>query len=258
MGVVVPGRIQSSASRIGTVIGDAFMRAFGIGAVGHVQPAIAARQVGRDAETQTLFERGIAPHLNEVFPRPLFHGVPFAVPGVPQVEVVVVGGARAGVSGSGPFEQGDQFVRVEVLRLPHRDEIFVTEFGGMAVVLQVVFIFLTTLEIQFAGVPFAHLRNRVRSPVQIDAELGVAEPLRAAIISKRLDGELEREGAFDTVPRHSPICCCQGLGDRCHKCQQPKNPGCPHGILLHFPVPVLLQAQGRADSVDLTRMLACS
>ena len=69
-----------------------------------------------------------------------------------------------------------QMVRIELIGRPDLADIFVAEFRGMAVVLDVIFVLFAALNIDIAGVPVAILGGRLRSPVRPDAELGVAEP----------------------------------------------------------------------------------
>ena len=57
---------------------------------------------------------------------------------------------------------------------------------------QVVFVLRLGLDVHVAGVPVAVFDAGLRTPVRPHAELGVAEPLRDAIVAERFGGSVER------------------------------------------------------------------
>src|SRR5918994_421766 len=85
------------------------------------------------------------------------------------------------IAAAGPLEQLGPRVRIELLRGELRDKVLVTERGGMAVGLDVVFVLRRSLAIHVVGIPGAVRTaggNRVDPPMRVDPELGVLEPLR--------------------------------------------------------------------------------
>ena len=62
----------------------------------------------------------------------------------------------------------------------------------MAVMFEVVLELAVAWPIHVPGIPITLLRYTLHDPVRPDAELGIAKPLRAAILLERFPGGLER------------------------------------------------------------------
>src|SRR5688500_17519713 len=78
-----------------------------------------------------------------------------------------------------------QRFRIELLRLPQRDDVLVTELGWMSVMLHMMGIVRMPGDIHEARVPVARTRDGLRPPVRPDTELGVAEPPRRLVSLQR-------------------------------------------------------------------------
>ncbi len=79
------------------------------------------------------------------------------------------------------------------------DEVFVTDFGGVAVVLDVVVVLVGALDVHEAGVPVAVFDGGLRSPVGPDAELGVGEPGGDAVGGEGFARALVGAGGYGEV-----------------------------------------------------------
>ena len=85
------------------------------------------------------------------------------------------------------FEQMRPRLRIELLRLEHRDEVFIPKLVLRSVGHNVVFIFLASLHIHQPRIPLAaKCRHRVNTPVNENSELRVLVPLGNLIGIERL------------------------------------------------------------------------
>jgi hypothetical protein len=139
-----------------------------------------------DAETETALAGGGGPRADDVAFGAGGSGVPARlVFGVPHVEVVVVNAHGEEIFCSGFDVEVHEVVGVPAGGFELRDEIFVADFGGMAVGFDVVVVLAGALDVHVAGVPVAVFDAGLRTPVGPDAELGVVEPGGEAIGLKR-------------------------------------------------------------------------
>ena len=77
----------------------------------------------------------------------------------------------------------NEVLGIPVLGSPLMDDILETHLGGVAVMLALEFIVRAAELIHFLGIPVAHLRLALRTPVRPDAELCIAEPFGHLIIA---------------------------------------------------------------------------
>ena len=91
------------------------------------------------------------------------------------------------IAGSGFLKERGPLLWVKALRLKHRYKILITEILLRAVFLDMMFIFLRTLFIHVARVPFvAESRHAVHAPMDKDSEFGLLVPFRHRISRERL------------------------------------------------------------------------
>ena len=83
------------ALALSAVIGRALFGTLAIRLVRHVQPAVAAGEMSGYPESQPGFQSCLAPHTDQIFLGSHVDGVPTVMLRVPQIEVVVMDGARA-------------------------------------------------------------------------------------------------------------------------------------------------------------------
>ena len=83
-------------------------------------------------------------------------------------------------------------VRIPLVALEQRDQVFVADLGWMSVGLEVVLVLRGALDIHVAREPVAILDAGLRSPVGPDTELCIAEPLRDPVGVERTARRLER------------------------------------------------------------------
>ena len=107
--------------------------------------------------------------------------------GIPAIDVVVVLRDGAKVFGSSLLVEPHQPVRIPVFAPPKRHDILVSEFGRMAIALQVILVLRVPLNVHVARVPVAHFRNRFRSPAGPESQLGIAKPFGGAISLERIE-----------------------------------------------------------------------
>src|SRR5690242_9093197 len=73
-----------------------------------------------------------------------------------------------------------------MLRLEHRDQVFVAEFVLLPVCLDVMPVFWRSLDVHHSRIPFAtESRNRIRSPMNKNPELRVLVPLGHFVVLQR-------------------------------------------------------------------------
>ena len=121
--------------------------------------------------------------------------------GVPQEKIVVVRAHADEIFRAGLFVEFHQLLRVPLLGFPQRNDVLPAVGGGMAPAGQVVFVIGRALLIHLARIPVALHRHGLRPPVRPDAELGVAEPVRAGVIGQRIPGAGERSGCDGQIQR---------------------------------------------------------
>ena len=103
-----------------------------------------------------------------------FAGAPGSDVGIPHGKAVVMLGHRAHVARTGFLEELHPVGGVEFIRLEERDEVFVTELVGRAVVLGVPF---NVGGVHPLWVPLVFVGgDGVKAPVDEDADLGLVEP----------------------------------------------------------------------------------
>ena len=144
-----------------------------------LQPRPGMRGVYADAEGQSGLLAGVAPAAGQVLLGSDVHRVPLLVGRVPQVEVVVVVAQCHEVACTHALVEADQLLGVPVLGFPVVAEVFQSECGRVAEVVDVPVVLAAALVVHEAGVPVAVLGVALRSPVCPDAELGILEPFRA-------------------------------------------------------------------------------
>ena len=107
-------------------------------------------------------------------------GAPLGIAGIPHREAVMMLGDRAGEFGARALEELRPFIGIEMFGGEHRDEVFVAEFGRVAVSLAVVLELGRALAVHIVGIPGdvgAGGRHAVDAPVGVDAKLRLAHPL---------------------------------------------------------------------------------
>jgi hypothetical protein len=82
---------------------------------------------------------------------------------------------------SGFLVEAHEIIRIEITGIPRGDNVFKAEFGGMAVVSNVVLVLFGALNVYIARIPVASLGCGLGSPVGPNAELGIAKPSRHLI-----------------------------------------------------------------------------
>ena len=125
---------------VGAIVGNAGQGAGLVRAVAVLEPGEAGSQVLGDAEPQAELLGGLLPVADDVAVRAHVHRVPLVVRRVPEVEVVVVRAHADEVAGAGLLVERHQPVGVPFLGLPERDDVLVSELGGVAVMFQVVLV----------------------------------------------------------------------------------------------------------------------
>ena len=93
--------------------------------------------------------------------------------------------------GAGFFKEGEQGIGIKVFSFPHGDEVLVAEFGGVPVGLEVVLVVFVSFYIEITRVPLALFGDGVDAPVEVDAEFGIAKPVRAIVLRERFNGGFE-------------------------------------------------------------------
>ena len=184
--------VQIGVGRIGAIVGDAGERAGLIGAVADREPVVAVGEMLADGELQAVLAGRGGEQADDVLLRPGGHRVPARlVPGVPQVEVIVVHSHGHEVFGAGLLVELDQVLGVELAPVPGQGDVLEADLGGMPVDLDVILVLRAVLHVHVARVPVAEFGGGLRSPVGPHAELVVAEPLGNAVLLERF-GAVER------------------------------------------------------------------
>src|ERR1039458_997230 len=107
---------------------------------------------------------------------------PIAQPAVVHGKTIVMFCDRYNVLCARFFERLGPSRRIEALGLEHGNEIFVAELVLWSVGNNVVLVCVEPRLIHISRIPFAaKSRNRIRSPMNENAELGVLVPLRSLI-----------------------------------------------------------------------------
>src|SRR5690348_15121102 len=98
------------------------------------------------------------------------------------------------IAGAGAFVEAHEPIRVPLFSFPKRDDVLVTVSGGMAVVLEMIFVLSVTLLIKLPGVPVAVHGDSLRPPMSPNAEFSVAEPFGTMVLGQGFHGGLEWTG----------------------------------------------------------------
>jgi hypothetical protein len=148
-----------------------------LGCAGVVPPPPGVVERGDDPDPPVAQRVGQV--AEDVPPGPAIDGVPVGEIGVPHRETVVVDGSQAREVGAGLGTEIRPRLRIEVVAVEVGNELPVAVFRGRPVRLDVVLVGLGALAVHVPGVPLAVVGGHgVRSPVEVDAEGGVGEPLR--------------------------------------------------------------------------------
>ena len=126
-----------------------------------------------EAEGQAALVRRRFPHAADVLVGADFHGVEAVELGGIVKKVIVMHGLSHKVPRARLDIKVHQRVGVEFLRFPEGAEVLIAEFGGVAVVPEVVKVLGGTLDVHIPGVPVAEHGDGLGAPVGPDAELGV-------------------------------------------------------------------------------------
>ena len=119
---------------------------------------------------------GFGPFADEVALRSHVHRVPGLIGGVPVVEVVVMHALHDEEARAGVVIDLDEFGGVELGGIPGVQHVLIAGFRGMAEVADVVVVGRGSRLIDFARVPVAALARGLRTEVDPEAELGLAQP----------------------------------------------------------------------------------
>ena len=192
-GVAGLGRevVEVLVLRVGAVVGHAGLGPRLVGPVAGLEPGEAGAEVLGDAEPQAVLLGRLLPVADDVALGAHVHGVPLVQLGVPEEEVVVVRAHADEVLSPGFLVELHEAIGIPLLGLPQRDDVLVAELGRVAVMLEVILVVAAALLVDAAGVPVAIHRHGLRTPVGPDAELGVAEPVRALVLLERFHRGLE-------------------------------------------------------------------
>src|SRR3569833_2712937 len=93
---------------------------------------------------------------------------------------------------AGCHVEAHQGVRIELLRLPQRNEVLVTALGRVSVVLEMVGVERMTGDVDPPRVPITRTPDGLRASVRPDAKFGVTKPSRRLIGLQRVRGRLKR------------------------------------------------------------------
>jgi hypothetical protein len=174
--------VEVGVGGVRAVVRDSGERAGGVAEVRWGEPVVGVGEVLADTEAEAAFAGCRSPDADDVLLGAGGCGVPaWLVSGVPHVEVVVVDAHGEEVLCAGFDVEVHEVFGIPAGGFELGDEVFVADFGGVAVGLDVVVVLSGALHVHVAGVPVAVFDGGLRSPVGPDAELGVGEPGREAI-----------------------------------------------------------------------------
>ena len=166
----------------GRVVANACQRPFAVVAIGGLEPAWRPGGVVADAETQALRARHRGPQAGNVLLGADVHRIPSVVAGIVSVKIVVVVGQADKVFRSCALVERHQPFRLPALRAPQIVDLHEAEARWVTICLDVVVVGRIALQIHPAGIPVALLGHALRRPMRPDSELGVAKPIRIAVI----------------------------------------------------------------------------
>ena len=134
-------------------------------------------------ELHAAFANGLFQLGGEITPGCLIHAVPFGIFRVPHGIVVVMNCYRPGEFRARLGEQLRPHFGIEFLRLEHLYHVFIADLVLVAIFFQVILIRRAAFHVHAASVPLDTIRSIFgadghRPPVSVDAELGIAKPLR--------------------------------------------------------------------------------
>ena len=135
----------------------------------------------RQAEGKAVLVGGGFPQAADILVRANLHGVEAVELGRIVEEVVVVHRLAHKIPCTGFDIEIHQGIGIKVFRFPQRADILIPEFGGVAVVTDMIAVLIGALDVHVAGVPVAVHGNGLRAPVGPDAEFRVAEPVGALV-----------------------------------------------------------------------------
>ncbi len=153
------------------------------GPVAVLEPEAVARGVKAHDELQAALADGPLQLAGDVAPGTHVLGVPGRPLAVPHGEPVVMLAHGTGKPRPGLHKQLSPPVGVEFFRFEQGHEVRITEPGLITVGLDVMLVFRAALDIHVARVPLAaEGRHAVNAPVEIDADLVVAEPVGGGVV----------------------------------------------------------------------------
>ena len=204
-----PSPIEPVVCMIHRVVRDAGQRSCRIG-VSLIEGMLvkAVGEVRRDGKAEMLLGAGLLPRPDDVDLRAHPERVPGLVGGIIEIEVVVVDSHHTDKFRTAFPVECRQLGRIELVGLPERDEVLVTELRGMAEGLHVISVdILATrlvaregghhrgirslihagllrflLVVHVAAVVAVEASHGVEPPVHVDAELRIPEPVGTAVV----------------------------------------------------------------------------
>ena len=185
------GVIEIGVFRIGSVVGNAGLRALFVRSVAALKPGIACPEMLRHAEPQAVFLRRLLPISHHVAVRAHVHRIPTVIPRIPEMEIVVMRAHADEILRSRFLVQGHQPIGIPFLGLPERNDVFIAEHRRMPVMGEMIFVVVAPLFVHLPRIPIPFHRHGLRAPMRPDAEFRVAKPFGIAILLERLHRRLE-------------------------------------------------------------------
>ena len=167
----------------------AVIRHTGIGAVlvaalVHAPPGEGSTQVLADAKGHAEFIRRSLPQGQNILLGAHVLAVHPVQLGIVVEEVIVMGALAHEITGTGIVVFFHQPFGVKLFRFPQGTDVFIAEFGRMAIVAHMVFILLGALDVHVPGIPVAKHGDALGAPVAPDAEFGIPEPFGSRILAQ--------------------------------------------------------------------------
>src|SRR3984885_4116893 len=185
-------------------------------------------------EFQTLLANSALDFPHDIAAGPHAYGVPAIDVAIPHGEAVGMFGDRPDVPGAGLFEESNPGVRTEVLGSEGGSKILVTEAIQRAVGSDLVLVLRPTRQVHPVRVPLTGKGgNRVETPMEINAELGVAVPVRTRMVLQGVPARLVRLLAWKRRKPGGEERWYQGGRGPCGKPLQGVTTGDGHSLSLH-------------------------
>ena len=165
------------------IIGNPCLRTFLISPLASLHPVVGVGAMHGDGEFQTSCARGFFPITNNVALWPDSYGIPRLIFGIPAIEVVMMVGECHEILRASPLVESHHFFRIPVLCMPERIDVLESELTRMPIAGGMEEIIGTPFVIHILSIPVAHFRYALRRPVGPDAELRIAEPCWALILT---------------------------------------------------------------------------